>query len=46
MQAGANLLGSNPRMALTGRHVTSSVLEELGFQFDEPTFDQMLQRLP
>ncbi|WP_346922324.1 NAD-dependent epimerase/dehydratase family protein [Glutamicibacter creatinolyticus] len=46
VQAGANLLGSNPRMALTGRHVTSSVLEELGFQFDEPTFDQMLQRLP
>lgn len=39
---GATALGSNPRVALTGRYVTSRVLEEHGFEFQHPTFEAML----
>lgn len=42
---GAGLLGSNPRVALTGRHVTSQVLAESGFGFEEPTFEAMLANI-
>jgi len=45
VQFGANLLGSNPRVALTGRHVTSEVLQRSGFEFDEPSFEQMLAHI-
>ena len=42
VQFGATVLGSNPRVALTGRHVTSEVLDESGFVFENPTFESML----
>lgn len=42
---GANLLGANPRATLTGRHVTSQVLADAGFEFDEPTFEAMLANI-
>lgn len=37
-RVGAAVMGSNARVALTGRKVTSAVLAEAGFQFDELDF--------
>lgn len=45
VQFGASVLGSNPRVALTGRHVTSEVLEQCGFVFDQPSFESMLANI-
>lgn len=39
---GARLLGSDPALALIGRHCTSRVLEEAGFEFAFPTLDAAL----
>lgn len=45
VRVGANVLGSNPRVALTGRHVTSQVLAEHCFEFQQPTFESLLTDL-
>jgi uncharacterized protein len=37
LRLGAVVLRSDPALALTGRHATSKVLEDIGFQFRHPT---------
>jgi uncharacterized protein (TIGR01777 family) len=42
---GAVLLRTDPALGLTGRHATSRVLQERGFEFDFPTLDAALADL-
>lgn len=45
LKLGAVVLRSDPALALTGRHATSKVLREAGFQFEFPTLDAALAHL-
>ncbi|WP_181310791.1 NAD-dependent epimerase/dehydratase family protein [Nocardioides campestrisoli] len=45
VRVGARVLGSDPALALTGRHCTSQVLERAGWSFDVPTFQDALARI-
>ncbi|WP_083701466.1 DUF1731 domain-containing protein [Tersicoccus sp. Bi-70] len=39
LRVGAVLLRTDPALGLTGRHATSTVLDEAGFRFDHPHLD-------
>lgn len=43
--AGGALIGTDPAMLLTGRHVTSTVLPAAGFRFEHPTLTKTLKTL-
>lgn len=45
LHVGAVVLRSDPALGLTGRHCTSTVLAEAGFEFDHPTIDAALADL-
>jgi uncharacterized protein len=45
LKLGAIPLRSDPALGLTGRHVTSKVLRQAGFQFEFPTLDAALADL-
>ncbi|NYG38619.1 DUF1731 domain-containing protein [Janibacter alkaliphilus] len=45
LRIGAVALRSDPALALTGRHCTSTVLAEAGFTFEHPTIDEALADL-
>lgn len=45
LQVGALGLRSDPALALTGRHCTSTVLEEAGFAFTHPDIDSALTEI-
>ncbi|OYN90507.1 DUF1731 domain-containing protein [Parenemella sanctibonifatiensis] len=42
---GATAMGTDPALALTGRHATSTVLEQAGFQFQHPDLPSALEAL-
>lgn len=45
LRLGAVALRTDPALALTGRHVTSSVLAEAGFRFADPVLDPLVRRI-
>lgn len=45
VRMGSVLLRTDPALGLTGRHVTSEVTTEAGFEFDYPTLDAALRDL-
>lgn len=45
LRFGAMLLRTDPALGLTGRHATSRVLEEAGFQFQHPRLEQAVADL-
>ncbi|WP_411731801.1 SRPBCC family protein [Paeniglutamicibacter sp.] len=45
LAAGAVVLHTDPALGTTGRHVTSSVLAEAGFEFEFPDFEAALGRI-
>jgi uncharacterized protein (TIGR01777 family) len=45
LRLGAVLLRTDPALGLTGRHATSRVLDEAGFAFRHPTFEQAVTAL-
>ncbi|MCH9731472.1 MAG: DUF1731 domain-containing protein [Actinomycetia bacterium] len=45
LRLGAGLMRSDPALALTGRHVTSQILDDLGFRFEYPTLEGALSDL-
>lgn len=45
LAAGAVVLNTDPALGTTGRHVTSTVLAEAGFEFEFPDFEPALGRI-
>lgn len=45
LKIGAVLLRTDPALGLTGRYVTSTILRDIGFEFEFPTLDEALTDL-
>ena len=45
LKVGAKVIRTDPALALTGRHVTSTVLAEVGFRFDQPELGPALDEI-
>jgi len=45
VHVGGVVLGTDPALGLTGRHATSEILTEAGFEFEHPTLDSALRDL-
>ncbi|WP_410870726.1 DUF1731 domain-containing protein [Nocardia sp. A7] len=45
LKIGAVALRTDPALGLTGRHATSEVLHQVGFDFTYPTLDEALTDL-
>lgn len=45
LKVGAKVIRTDPALALTGRHVTSTVLREVGFRFERPKLGAALDEI-